>query len=112
MSGRVDNNERYTGVDFFLPVLPWVNEAVTRAQANMLDFGFALLPTVTVEDLLIAKLFALQGSAERAIDLDDIQSILRSKLELDWVYLKEKISKFKLKVPKEMIIPKGISEMP
>jgi hypothetical protein len=49
--GREDNQGTFVGIDFLLPVLPWIPLAVERAQANCLDFGFALLPTITLEDL-------------------------------------------------------------
>ena len=46
------------GVDFILPEMPWFESAITRAQANQLDFGFGEIPCITLEDMIIAKLFA------------------------------------------------------
>lgn len=102
--GRVDNNEKYVGIDFLLPVLPWIQEAVERAQLNLLDYGFARIPTITVEDIFISKLFAYQGTPTRHNDLDDVQSILRTSPDLDRQYLLDRLKKYQIVIPDSVAI--------
>lgn len=89
-------------VDLLLPILPWIDQAVTRGQMNLIDYGFARLPTVTPEDLILAKAFALTINPDRYTDLDDIQSICRSKTELDLLYLATEFERFKLTLPSSL----------
>lgn len=100
--GREDHASGYVGIDFLLPVLPWIRPAVQRAQANLLDFGFAKLPTVTVEDLFVAKLFALQGTPERHADLDDLTSMARARPAFDEPYFRAQLKAHGLQVPAEL----------
>ncbi len=97
--GRHDVKGGYVGIDFLLPLIPWVTSAVKNAQNNLIDYGFAKLPTLTPEDLIIAKLFALQGTPERKFDLDDIEDTLRSSIKLDLDYLNKTLTSYKLIVP-------------
>lgn len=87
LCGRGTNNERFVGVDFLLPIFPWVPKAVERAQSNLIDYGFQSLPTVTPEDLFLAKLNAIQTSASRPQDIDDLQSMMRANLHIDYAYI-------------------------
>jgi hypothetical protein len=97
--GRVIGNESFIGIDFLLPVFPWVTEAVDRAQSLRLDFGFATIPTIQPEDLVVAKLHALRDSPGRGIDLLDIRSILNAGSDLDYEYLNRKLLEYKLSLP-------------
>lgn len=97
--GRESTSGSYVGIDFLLPVLPWIQPAVQRAQSNCLDYGFATLPTVTAEDLIIAKLFAFQGTPQRHQDLDDIESILRNSKLLNRALIKQLVTQFELSLP-------------
>jgi len=36
--GREREDSSYVGIDFLLPVLPWISDAIERAQANQLDY--------------------------------------------------------------------------
>jgi hypothetical protein len=101
--GRESGEGLYVGIDFLLPVLPWVEGAVVRAQANLLDYGFAEIPTITPEDLIVAKLYAYQGNPERPFDLDDVRSILRNQKTLDSLFI------VKLATDFDITIPEGIS---
>lgn len=92
----------YFGFDFLLPLLPWVTLAVERAQSNLLDFGFGKIPTISPEDLIIAKLFAHQTAPGRPYDLDDILSILGNNSDLDFGYLKTQITRLALPVPDQV----------
>jgi hypothetical protein len=96
---RDDGAGGYVGLDFLLPVLPWIASAVRRAQANLLDFGFAELPAITPEDLFVAKLFALQGSPERVTDLDDLISMAKAVSPFDLNYFEKRAAEFQLTVP-------------
>lgn len=86
-------------IDILLPLFPWVNQAVSRGQHNLIDFGFARLPVITPEDLIIAKAFAVNMEQNRFTDLDDIQSICRSKTELDLLYLITEFERLGLTLP-------------
>lgn len=89
--GRETQEGPMSEIDFLLPVLPWVNKAVHRAQSNKLDYGFALVPTIPPEDLIIAKLYALEGSPSRPYDRDDITAILRNIRTIDKAYLLQEL---------------------
>ena len=98
-----DTEKRFeTGVDILLPELFWVKDAVERAQHNLMDFGFAKIPCITVEDLLIAKLDARMGTRKRLKDLDDVQSILDNEPKLDIDYLGAKLMKHSLFFPADL----------
>ncbi len=58
--GRNPDQSKLEGVDLLLPEMPWVEQAVDRAQDNLIDFGFGAVPTLTLEDVIISKLYALQ----------------------------------------------------
>ena len=100
--GREPPGRDYIGIDFLLPVLPWVPEAVSRAQVNLLDYGFAMVPTITPEDLIIAKLFAYADAPHRLLDLDDLIALASDNITLDKSYLMERISRYALKIPDEI----------
>ena len=74
--GRGDMQSTFIGINFLLPIFPWVPTAVARAQSNLVDYGFSRLPTLTVEDMIVAKLCALRSSPARIQDKDDILSML------------------------------------
>lgn len=96
--GRSEQSERFVGVDFLLPVFPWVSKGVQRAQENKVDYGFARLPTITVEDLLLAKILAI-NEGERLQDLDDARSILSETLRIDSDYLINEALRIGIVVP-------------
>lgn len=73
--GREPNDPNGATVDILLPVMPWLRQAVDRAQYLQVDFGFAKIPTIALEDLIVAKLFALSIEPERFQDLDDLKDI-------------------------------------
>lgn len=87
-------------IDILLPELPWLTDAVTRAQLNRIDLGFDKVPIITPEDLIIAKCYALSGSPDRFQDLDDIREIFRAVNDLDFEYLARKLDQFSLVIPK------------
>ncbi len=87
------------GVDFLLPAIPWVRDAVQRAQANEVDFGFGPVPTLTLEDVILSKLYALMSARLRAKDLDDLQSIFEADPELDLPYLAGQMRRFDIVIP-------------
>ena len=97
LCGRASGAE--IGVDLILLSVPWVNSALDRAQANRVDFGFGGVPCLTVEDLLLSKLYAVNNQPTRFMDLDDIRSILESEVSVDWVYLRDQVRHLALTIP-------------
>jgi len=97
--GRAINSERFVGVDFLLPIFPWVQNSVERARSNLLDYGFAKIPAITVEDLILAKLNAIQSKEHRATDVDDIKSVLNSNLKIDKPYIERQAALMNFAVP-------------
>lgn len=89
-------------VDFLLPSFPWVKDAVVRAKTNLIDYGFHKLPTATVEDIIIAKTFALNIEPERFQDLDDLKSIFCARHDFDVLYLVEQFETFNIQLAKEL----------
>jgi hypothetical protein len=90
--GRKTNEE--PGIDLLLPPFPWFHKALMRAQSHMVDFGFGPTPTITAEDVILAKLFA-----NRPKDIDDIISIFESDHTLDLAYLIGEMERLKLGLP-------------
>lgn len=98
--GRAADQSHEWGVDILLPALPWAGDAVLRAQDNRIDFGFGAVPTLTLEDMILAKLYALSAGIPRPKDLDDLQSIYTANgEEVDTVYLAAQMRRFALVVP-------------
>ena len=89
-------------VDILLPELPWIKQSIERAQLNLIDLGFAKVPVITPEDLIIAKCYALRNDPDRFQDLDDIKEIFEGVPDLDLNYLNQQLKKFKLKIPKQV----------
>jgi hypothetical protein len=91
---------RAEGVDILLPAIPWVEDAVRRAQDNCVDFGFGSIPVLTVEDVILSKLYALNSARLRAKDLDDLQSIYESECDIDLAYLSGQMRRFDIRIPR------------
>jgi hypothetical protein len=89
-------------IDILLPDLPWVRKAVERAQHNRLNLGFAAVPVITPEDLIIAKCYSLRNSPDRFQDLDDLKEILMSVEDLDRDYLEISLQALGLVVPDQV----------
>ncbi len=97
--GRPEGKPFAEGVDILLPAIPWARDAVRRAQANEVDFGFGPVPSLTLEDVILAKLYALMSAQLRAKDLDDLQSIFADSCEVDMPYLAGQMQRFNITVP-------------
>ena len=97
--GRSNDDADSAGVDILLSVLPWAEHAVRRAQSNLVDFGFGAVPVMTVEDVIISKLYALKAAPIRAKDMDDLQSIFEAGHEIDTVYLAAQIKLLNITLP-------------
>lgn len=102
--GRPEGMARGPGVDILLPAMPWVPRAVTRAQHNLVDFGFGPVPVITREDVIVAKLAAMKGTPSRFKDLDDLVSIFGTNPDLDIKYLAGRMHEL------EVVVPKAISD--
>ena len=96
------NDDRFKGIDFLLPVQYWVEKAVNLAQSNLIDYGFAVLPTITPESLIFSKFIALNSNAERYKDLDDIQEIIKSN-QINLEFLQLEITNCPIKFKPEII---------
>lgn len=92
-----DPKKEAPGVDFLLPNNNWAPRALQRAQLNQLDWGFSKIATMTVEDVVVAKLIA-SHKAEREQDILDIRSIFRAKNEIDLIYLIARMKEFRVTV--------------
>ncbi|MDZ4785997.1 MAG: hypothetical protein SGJ02_07965 [bacterium] len=86
-------------IDILLPELPWVVQAVQRAQHNKINLGFAAVPVITPEDLIIDKCYSLNNSPDRFQDLDDLKEIFESVNDLNLDYLSANLSKLSLEIP-------------
>lgn len=93
-------NETKGIIDILLPDLPWVQQAVERAQHNKIDLGFALVPTIPPEDLVLAKCYALSNSPDRFQDLDDLKEIFTSVKDLDLDYVFAQLGELAVSIPK------------
>lgn len=111
--GRSADKSHDWGIDILLPAMPWAKDAVRRAQDNLVDFGFGSVPTLTLEDMILAKLHALTGGV-RPKDLDDLQSIYAANGdEVDTAYLAAQMKRFTLVVPPtaEPFLPSSLLDM-
>ncbi|MDT8389633.1 MAG: nucleotidyl transferase AbiEii/AbiGii toxin family protein [Lentisphaeria bacterium] len=99
--GRQAETASGPGLDILLPALPWAADAVARAQPNTVDFGFGKVPTLTLEDVVITKLYALDAIPVRAKDLDDLQAIFAADPDIDMAYLAGQLRRFKLNIRPE-----------
>lgn len=110
VAGRGENDPSKIGVDFILPAVPWFQTALERAEQNKIDFGFGKIPCLTVEDVILSKIFSLKNDPRRFNDLDDLKSIFLANRPLDLGYLAEKMRKLDLAIPEllQEIAPKGL----
>jgi hypothetical protein len=99
--GRPASERTAEGLDLLLPAIPWVCEAVQRAQANPVDFGFGPVPALTLEDVVLSKLYALGAAHLRAKDLDDLQSIFEAGHRLDLPYRAGQMQRLEITIPRE-----------
>ena len=108
--GRPENPSIPGGVDILLPSFPWATEAVRRAQANRVNFGFGPVPALTLEDVVLSKLHCLMATPIRAKDLDDLQSVFAAGHSLDLPYLAGQIQRIQITIPKNArsFLPKPI----
>ena len=100
--GSDKNGDIGLGFDVLLPSLPWVEESVKRAQSNTIEVLGVTVPVITPEDLLIAKLFAVNSRPDRDSDASDIRSILKARKDIDVTYLTSKVGEHKLAIPKSL----------
>lgn len=97
--GRNKDDPLQVGVDFLLPNLPWFHSAFERAQTNLIDFGFGKIPTLTPEDLILAKIYSSSNNSQRFKDIDDIQHILIHR-ECDIAYIASEMERLGLILPR------------
>lgn len=109
VSSSPSQNEVRGIIDILLPVLPWVAQAVRRARHNKIDLGFARVPVITPEDLILAKCYALNNSPDRFQDLDDLKELFSTVKDLDFDYLKFNLNELGISIPET--IQKFASQM-
>lgn len=110
--GRPESKTSRIGLDFILPTIPWFSKALSRAMENRIDFGFAKIPCLTVEDIIIAKIHGAQNLV-RFKDLDDLQSIFKAEHPLDFDYLSGELKAHDFNLSKNLqaILPKQLSRV-
>ncbi|MBX7143111.1 MAG: nucleotidyltransferase [Oligoflexia bacterium] len=86
-------------IDILLPELPWLSRAVERSQHNRIDLGFARVPVITPEDLVLAKCYALNNSPDRFQDLDDLKEIFLTQKDIDLSYVNENLIRLDITIP-------------
>lgn len=101
--GRKEGNKEALGVDFILPTMPWAQNALKRAQGNLIEYAGVLVPTITAEDLILAKLYAIKNSSRRLIDVDDLRSIFAANHPLDYDYLASEMRRLDYVLPKALV---------
>lgn len=89
-------------VDILLPEISWVVEAVERAQHNKMDLGFAMVPVITPEDLIIAKCQSVANVPDRFQDLDDLKQLFKDVEDLDIDYIRRRLQELSLVIPKAL----------
>lgn len=112
IAGRAKNAPDTIGLDFILPQMPWFDSALNRAQNNAIDFGFGPVPSLTVEDIIVAKFLALKNKSTRFKDLDDLQSIFAANHKLDLPYLYHQMKKLDVLVPNQIkeLVPNALKQ--
>jgi hypothetical protein len=98
--GQFDQHDYEATIDILLPNLPWVENAIERGSNHKIDFKFSVVPTITIEDLILAKLFALSIEPDRFQDIDDLKSIFLHNKKMDFSYLVSEMKNLKLEIPK------------
>ncbi|MEZ4754142.1 MAG: nucleotidyl transferase AbiEii/AbiGii toxin family protein [Bdellovibrionota bacterium] len=100
-----DTNKPY-GVDFLLMTFPWANTALERSKSNLIKIsGIGEIPCLTVEDMIISKLFAIKNNSTRRYkksDIPDIALMLENNADIDLVYLSHSMEVL------ELILPQGV----
>lgn len=90
------------GVDLLLLSLPWAEKALDRAACNLIDFGAGPIPCLTMEDVVISKLYALKNSSTRRYktsDIPDVALILENNPVIDINYLLDCMTELELVLP-------------
>lgn len=95
----VGRKEGEIGLDFILPNMPWFRSAFDRAQSNVIDFGIAKIPCLTVEDIILSKFYSLQNNSSRFMDADDLKSVFEKTHKLDLAYLTGQMRALEFMVP-------------
>lgn len=99
IAGRAEGDTSLIGLDFILPEMPWFETALIRAEHNNIDFGFGKVACLTVEDVVLSKIFSLKNDKTRFNDLDDLKSIFLAGHSLDLAYLAGQMQRLGLVMP-------------
>ena len=101
IAGKDPKDKLNCGVDFLTLNNVWAESALARAQHQIVEFGQIKAPVITIEDLFIAKLFAILDS-NRMEDLDDLEKLISAHRSLDLNYLSTQLTKHKLILPRDL----------
>jgi predicted nucleotidyltransferase len=99
--GRNEQDKDAVGVDFLLMSLPWVSEAIARANYNKLSLLNLEVPCLTIEDMIISKLYAIRNK-NRFKDLDDLEEFLTNDNKIDNSYLAGRMLRYQLPIPTDI----------
>lgn len=97
--GKKKDDSSEPGLDFILPAMPWSPSALDRAESNRIDFGFGTIPTITVEDMILAKFYSLYNDVKRLDDQSDLRSIFKMNHDLDLAYIAGQMNVLRIRVP-------------
>ncbi len=105
-----DKENKKPGLDFILPPMPWFEDAINRAQFNNIDFGIAKVPSLTLEDFIISKIYAVYNDSSRFKDMDDLKSIFEAKHDIDEAYISGQMQKLKITIHPNLknFVPKAL----
>ena len=102
------DKEKPYGVDFLLMSFPWAKNALERSQNNLIGIrDIGQIPCLTVEDMIISKLFAIKNSPTRRYkksDIPDIALMLENNVNVDFEYLSNAMESL------ELLLPKGVEQ--
>jgi hypothetical protein len=97
--GRKENEPNEPGLDFLLPLIPWFASALSRAEHNRIHFGKLNIPTLTVEDVILSKLYSASNDSKRFEDLGDLKAIFQANHSLDLAYITEQMRAHGFRLP-------------
>jgi len=81
-----------------------------RAEHHEVDFGCGRIPVLTVEDVILAKRYAINRSVSRPKDLDDLQSIAEAEHEIDGKYIRFRMEEMGGRSRRQRKTPAGNSD--
>lgn len=100
ITGRAKKDFSTVNLGFIFNDFPWCASALARAQNNLVSYGEIFVPVLTVEDVILSKLFNLSISPS-PLDEDDLIHILKAEPQMDLIYLCGEMNRLNLPFPRE-----------